>query len=88
MTGAPGHGKDIVDTINACDKRYLKEKMCNIGTPEADDSTKRMDAHAMIGDKKSNLVGRLHANKFWRTTLENKDLNHITNIAREKLNKR
>ena len=54
MIGAPGHGgKDIVDAINTCDKRYLKEKMCMIGTPEADDSTKRMDAHAMIGDIKS-----------------------------------
>ena len=27
--------------------------MCMIGTPEADDSTKKMDAHAMIGDNKS-----------------------------------
>ena len=42
-----------MDTINACDKRYLKEKMCMIGTREADDSTKRMDTHAMIGNKKS-----------------------------------
>ena len=50
MIGAPGHGKDIVDTVNVCDKRYLKEKMCMIGTPEAGDSTKRMDAHVMIGD--------------------------------------
>ena len=53
MIGAPGHGKDIVDAINACDKRYLKEKMCMIGTPEADNSTKRMNDHAMIGNKKS-----------------------------------
>ena len=53
MVSAPGHGKDIVDTINACVKRYLKEKMFMIGTSEADDSTKRMDAHAMIGDTKS-----------------------------------
>ena len=53
MIGAPGHGKDIVDTINSCDKGYLKEKMYMIRTPEADDSTKIMDAHAMIGNKKS-----------------------------------
>ena len=70
MIGAPGHGKDIVDSINACDKRYLKEKMCMIGTPEADDCTKRIDAHAMIGDKKSSwavtcksTIGGQH----WRT---------------------
>ena len=47
MIGSPGHGKDIVDAINACDKQ---EKMCMIGTLEADDSTKRMADHAMIGD--------------------------------------
>ena len=67
MIGAPRHGKDIVDTINDCDKRYLKEKICMIGTPEADNSTKRMDAHAMIGDIKSSwavickkTIGRQH----------------------------
>ena len=26
MIGAPGHGKDVVDRINACDKRYLMGK--------------------------------------------------------------
>ena len=31
MIGAPGHGKDIVDAINACDKRYLKEQQNPIG---------------------------------------------------------
>ena len=40
MIGAPGRGKDIVDAINACDKRYLEEKMCMVGTPEADDYKK------------------------------------------------
>ena len=40
MIGALGHGKDIVDAIDACDKRYLKEKMCMVGTPEADDCKK------------------------------------------------
>ena len=49
MIGTPGYGKYIVDAINACDKRYLKEKMCMVGTLEADDCKKRMDAHAMIG---------------------------------------
>ena len=53
MIGAPGHGKVIVDAINTCDKRYLKEKMCMVGTPEADDCKKRMDAHATIGEKSS-----------------------------------
>ena len=53
MIGAPGHGKDIVDAINACEKRYLKEKMCMAGTPEADDYNKIMDAHTMIREKSS-----------------------------------
>ena len=26
MIGAPEHGKDVVDEINACDKRYLMGK--------------------------------------------------------------
>ena len=51
MIGAPEHEKDIVNAINACNKRYLKEKMCMAGTPEADDCKKRMDAHVMIGEK-------------------------------------
>ena len=53
MIGAPGHGKDIVDAINAYDKRYLQEKMCMVGTPEGDDCKKRMDAHAIIREKGS-----------------------------------
>ena len=26
MIGAPGHGKDVVDGINACDNRYMMGK--------------------------------------------------------------
>ena len=37
MIGDPGHGKDVVDGINACDKRYFMGEICMIGTPEADD---------------------------------------------------
>jgi len=35
--GAPGHGKDLVDGLNALDKAFLRAKMCMIGTPEADE---------------------------------------------------
>ena len=49
MIGAAGHGKDIVDGINAIDKRYLKGEMCMIGTPEIVDCSKRIKAHSMIG---------------------------------------
>ena len=41
MLDASEHGKDIVDAINACDKRYIKEQMCMIRTPEADDNKKK-----------------------------------------------
>ena len=54
--GAPGHGKDIVDGLNATDKVYLRKKMCMIGTPEAKDSECRMAAHSMIGDAKMSLA--------------------------------
>ena len=53
MIGTPVHENDIVDAINTCDKRYLKEKMSMFGTPEDDDCKKRIDVHAIIGEKKS-----------------------------------
>lgn len=43
---APGHGKDIVDGLNATDKRYLRELMLNVKAPE-DDREKRMNATTM-----------------------------------------
>ena len=55
MIDIPGHGKDIVGAIISCDKIYLKENICMVGTPEADDCKKRMDAHAMMGER--NLAG-------------------------------
>ena len=42
-----------MDAINDCDKRYMKENMCMIGTSEAYDSTIRMEAHIMVGQTKS-----------------------------------
>ena len=53
MISSPGHKKDIVDGINGCDKSYLKKKMCMVGTSKVDDSTKRMEAHIMVGKTKS-----------------------------------
>jgi hypothetical protein len=46
--GAPGHGKDDVDGLNATDKRYLSGKFCMIGTPEANNTEKRMAANSMV----------------------------------------
>ena len=56
MIGVPGHGKDIVDTINTCDKRYLKEKNMPSWNPEADDCKEIMNAHAMIREKRFSWV--------------------------------
>ena len=54
--GAPGHGKDVVDALNATDKIFLRKKMCMIGTPEAKDGASRMAAHSMLGDAKMSLA--------------------------------
>ena len=48
MISAPGYLKDFMDTINACDKIYLKEKMHMVGTPEADDSAKIMKDYTIV----------------------------------------
>ena len=56
--GDPGHGKDIVDGLNATDKHFLQGKMCIIGSPEANDGKKRMAAHSMF-----NRVANSFSNK-------------------------
>ena len=56
MIGDPGHEEDMVDGINACDKRYLIGEMCMIGTPEVDDKQSRMNAHSMVGSAIFNLA--------------------------------
>ena len=56
MIGAPGYGKYLVDGINVYDKRYLKGKMCMIGTPEVDECSKRMKAHSMKGNEYSSFA--------------------------------
>ena len=43
--GAPGHGKDQVDGLNAVDKRTLRAAMCVKGTPEACDEQKLLAAN-------------------------------------------
>ena len=56
MIGAPDHGKDLVDSINASNKIYLKCKIYMIGTPEADNCSKRIKAHSMIGNAHYSFV--------------------------------
>jgi hypothetical protein len=54
--GAPGHGKDIVDGINAIDKHFLAGKMCMIGTQEANNKPKLMQAASMIENATKSLA--------------------------------
>ena len=56
VIGEPGHRKDIVYITNSDDKRYLKEQKCIIGTPETNNRTKGMKAHAMVGKTKSSWL--------------------------------
>ena len=43
--GAPGHGKDVVDGLNAVDKRFLRKSMFQIFNPEEGTTRKAMHAH-------------------------------------------
>ena len=48
--GAPGHGKSIIDGLNAVDKHYLKKVMCMSGSTRPDDLETRMTMYAMTKD--------------------------------------
>jgi hypothetical protein len=54
--GAPSHGKDVIDGIDATDKRYLAGCMCLVGTPEANDGDKRMAAQSMVETASKSLA--------------------------------
>ena len=45
MVGAPGHGKGVVDGLNAVDKTYLRSYMSKISQPGVETPKKKMDAH-------------------------------------------
>ena len=48
MIGAPGHGKDVVDALNATTKKFLKEKMCMVSdVPGMDESERKMKAYSL-----------------------------------------
>ena len=48
QVGAPGHGKDIIDGVNAVDKKYIAKCFCMTNTPEATNAAKRISAESMI----------------------------------------
>ena len=52
--GAPGHGKDVVDGLNAVDKNYLFKLMSRIKVPEAEEGEAFFAAHgATVSDSAS-----------------------------------
>ena len=58
-----GHINDVIDEINACDKRYFMKKICVIGTLEIDSKESRMNAHAMVGSASYSIVSfRINSN--------------------------
>mgnify|MGYP000211327405 FL=1 len=56
--GAPGHGKDLVDGLNAVDKQYLKIIMRSIKTAQEDDDKKirKIRQHTVFGKKVLSLA--------------------------------
>ena len=56
--GSPGHGKDLVDGLNAVDKRYLKVIMSCIKTAQEDDviEIKKIRQHTVLGKKMLSLA--------------------------------
>ena len=54
--GAPGHGKDEVDGLNAVDKRFINAKMALIVTPEENESSNQIHAAARVGDTSMSIA--------------------------------
>ena len=44
---APGHGKSIIDGLNAVEKYYLRRVMCMSDSMYSDNAQRRMNAHSM-----------------------------------------
>ena len=53
--GAPGHGKDVVDALNAVDKEFLKKMMCRISVLDEDQMN--------VGQDKKFLPNSVNENK-------------------------
>jgi hypothetical protein len=47
MIGAPGHGKDVVDALNATTKKFIKQKMRMVSNPGNDESERKMKAYSL-----------------------------------------
>ena len=79
--GAPGHGKDVVDGLNAVDKRYLKTAMFRIINPEENGSEKTMNSHS------ATATGSVSFAEECKTILQH-HADHVSNVLTSKSNKR
>ena len=86
MIGAPGHSKDIMDVMNTFHNRYLKGKMCMVGTSAVDYSTKIMEDYAMVGETKSNWA--ITYKKLLHDNIRVHGVNLTRNTAKERRNRR
>jgi hypothetical protein len=48
QVGAPGHGKDIIDGVNAVDKNYISKCFCMTDMPEANNAANKISAESMV----------------------------------------
>jgi DNA polymerase II small subunit/DNA polymerase delta subunit B len=58
--GAPGHGKDEVDGLNAVDKRLLQSKMCHTEIAGEEDNERKMKPNAMMETENFSLAEECH----------------------------
>ena len=54
--GVPGHGKDLVDGLNACDKKHLKKYMKHINQPHEGDEYSNINPYLIYITKLSHLL--------------------------------
>jgi len=78
--GAPSHGKDVVDGLNATDKRFLKWLFQAIAKAESNDdqSERKMPAHSMTSEGEEFSLAKVAKEK----------LSHVSRLAGVKGNKK
>jgi hypothetical protein len=69
--GAPGHGKDVVDGLNAVDKRFLRNAMFRILNPEETSTNNSMQSHSATS----------HATFSFAEECRNLLQNHANNVS-------
>jgi hypothetical protein len=71
QVGAPGHGKDIINGINAVNKNYISKSFCKTNMPEANNATNRILAESMV---EASLCWTNMRTQVKRTQMEDPDL--------------